>query len=65
MQYPELLEHADTGNLGDVFPSDVVARARALLKETGSVGAYSSNYAFHHVRELVANYIGERDGFPS
>ncbi|KAF2676316.1 putative alanine transaminase [Lentithecium fluviatile CBS 122367] len=65
LEYPELLELAEAGELGDAFPQDTRTRASALLRAVGSIGAYSSNYGYQCVREAVAEYISKRDGFPS
>lgn len=65
LEYPRLLGLAETGQLGDIFPDDVVARARCLLQATGSIGAYSSNQGIRTVRDSVAAYISKRDGYPS
>jgi len=58
--YPELLK-----NPGNMFPSDVLERARKILKGFGPVGAYTHSKGSLSVRRSVADYIEERDGFPS
>jgi alanine transaminase len=57
LENPLLLEHEDvlTGQLG--YKSDVVARARKLLDEVKSVGAYSQSQGAPGIRESVAKYI--------
>lgn len=60
LEYPALLDAP-----GDLFPSDVKDRARALLKEIGSVGAYSQSQGAYGIRQSVAKFIERRDGFPS
>ncbi|KAI4293845.1 PLP-dependent transferase [Schizophyllum commune Loenen D] len=42
----------------NAFPKDVIARARELREEIGSVGAYSHN-------QSIGNIIEERDGYPT
>ncbi|KAG6835726.1 hypothetical protein H0H93_015283 [Arthromyces matolae] len=59
-EYPALAELAP-----GVFPADVVARAKELLDEIGSVGAYSHSQGVPLIRKSVAKFIEERDGFPS
>ncbi|KAF9444290.1 PLP-dependent transferase [Macrolepiota fuliginosa MF-IS2] len=48
-----------------VFPPDVVARAKELIQEIGSIGAYSHSQGIPFIRQHVAQFIEERDGFPS
>ncbi|KAJ7653031.1 alanine aminotransferase [Mycena rosella] len=48
-----------------VFPADVVARARELYAEIGSIGAYSHSQGVPLIRQSVAKFIEERDGFPA
>lgn len=57
LENPELLEHEDvlTKSLG--YKSDVVARAKKLLKEIKSVGAYSQSQGAPGIRQSVAEYI--------
>jgi aspartate/methionine/tyrosine aminotransferase len=60
-QYPVLMEKAS-----EVFPSDVISTARAILKGSKhGVGAYSDSKGIRFIREAVANFIQERDGIPS
>ncbi|KAI5790412.1 pyridoxal phosphate-dependent transferase [Pyronema domesticum] len=57
MEYPALIEHEE------IFPEDVRERARVLLEDVGSVGAYSQSQGAYGIRKSVANFIKERDGF--
>ena len=52
MEYPELAEKAP-----GVFPPDVVARAKELYEEIGSIGAYSQSQGVPYIRENVAKFI--------
>ena len=52
MEYPALAELAP-----DVFPKDVVARAKELSKEIGSIGAYSHSQGVPFIRKNVAKFI--------
>lgn len=57
VENPLLLEHEDVllSKLG--YQKDVVERARWLLKQVGSVGAYSASAGAHGIRESVAKFI--------
>lgn len=57
LENPLLLEHEDVliNSLG--YKSDVIARAKTLLKEVKSVGAYSQSQGAPGIRESVAKYI--------
>ncbi|THH08987.1 hypothetical protein EW145_g2342 [Phellinidium pouzarii] len=59
-EYPELIDKAK-----DLFPADVIARAQEILEEVGSIGAYSHSQGVPLVRKSVADFIEERDGYPS
>ncbi|ODV79202.1 PLP-dependent transferase [Suhomyces tanzawaensis NRRL Y-17324] len=56
LQYPELLDEVK-------FPADVVDRATTLLKHLGSVGAYSPSQGVPYIRNSVAQFISDRDGY--
>jgi alanine transaminase len=58
-EYPDLLDSPDVGKM---FPSDTQERAKKMLENVGSVGAYSHSKGCASVRQNVANYIEERDG---
>ena len=51
-EYPELIKSA-----ANLFPKDVVARAKELLEEIGSIGAYSHSQGVPLVRKSVAEFI--------
>ncbi|XP_043479458.1 alanine aminotransferase 1 [Leptopilina heterotoma] len=57
---PELLDDPN-------YPEDAKERASTILKNCGggSVGAYSASPGIEIIRRHVADYIKERDGFPS
>lgn len=57
LENPKLLEHEDVlvNQLG--YKTDVVDRARRLLKEVGSVGAYSASGGAMGIRRTVAKFI--------
>ena len=52
MEWPELAEIAP-----GVFPEDVIARAKELQHEIGSVGAYSHSMGVPFIRKNVAKFI--------
>jgi hypothetical protein len=58
LEYPPLLDQAEdvlTGQLG--YKKDAIARARRLLKEVNSVGAYSNSSGAPGIRQSVADFI--------
>lgn len=63
MENPQLLEHEDvlTGPLG--YKKDALERAKWLISEVNSVGAYSQSMGAPAIRQSVANYIERRDGY--
>ncbi|MEW5319533.1 MAG: hypothetical protein WDW38_010678 [Sanguina aurantia] len=62
-EFPQLLQHPQ---IADLFPSDVISRAKLLLHAIpGGVGAYSESAGAAVVRELVSGAISRRDGHPS
>jgi len=65
LENPGLLEQEDvlTTSLG--YKTDVLDRAKRLLKEVKSVGAYSQSQGAPGIRQSVAEYIERRDGYPA
>lgn len=60
---PFLLDHP---NVSELFPSDAIARAKKLLEMfKGGIGAYCDSKGSLGVRKEVAEFIKNRDGFPS
>eukprot|EP00897_Mesotaenium_endlicherianum_P010429 jgi/Mesen1/9414/ME000614S08666 len=57
----------DNVHVGRMFPPDAIARAKAYLAMTngGGVGAYSDSRGLPGVRKEVAQWIEQRDGYPS
>jgi len=57
LEYPPLLEKEDVllSQLG--YKKDVIERARWLLKQVGSVGAYSASAGAPGIKESVAKFI--------
>ncbi|ODQ63721.1 putative alanine aminotransferase [Nadsonia fulvescens var. elongata DSM 6958] len=62
LQYPQLMENPEAAK---AFKPDAIARAQTLLKAIGSVGAYSHSKGVPYIRESVAKFIEQRDGFPA
>jgi len=60
MEYPPLVDLVE-----DHWPADVIARAQELQAEIGSIGAYSHSKGIPLIRQHVAQFIQERDGYPS
>ncbi len=59
----QLLDHP---NVAQLFPSDVISRARQLLQAIpGGVGAYSESAGATVLRKMVAEAIERRDGVPA
>jgi alanine transaminase len=52
MEWPALAELAK-----DSFPEDVIARAKELQSEIGSIGAYSHSQGVPFIRKNVAKFI--------
>jgi len=51
-EYPELIK---TGR--HLFPSDAIERAEELIKEIGSIGAYTHSQGIPYIRKNVAKFI--------
>ncbi|UJR31234.1 hypothetical protein I4U23_018736 [Adineta vaga] len=58
--YPSIMESSD-------FPSDIKQKVQRLLSACGgkSLGAYTESQGLITIREDIAKYIQERDGYPS
>eukprot|EP00879_Flechtneria_rotunda_P021046 GHRR01022172.1.p1 GENE.GHRR01022172.1~~GHRR01022172.1.p1 ORF type:complete len:249 (+),score=71.89 GHRR01022172.1:283-1029(+) len=62
-EYPQLLEHPQVGSL---FPSDVIKRAKVFLSDIpGGVGAYSDSAGTLVLRRQIAAALERRDGWPA
>ena len=61
LENPQLLEKEDVliNHLG--YKSDVVKRAKWLLKNVGSVGAYSASSGVPAIKESVAKFLERKD----
>jgi len=58
--YPSIIKSSD-------FPSDIKQRVERLLSACGgkSLGSYTESQGILTIREDIANYIQERDGYPA
>jgi alanine transaminase len=65
LEYPALLENEEALKSSFGYKQDAIDRARWLLKQVGSVGAYSQSAGVPGIRQSVANFIERRDGFPA
>ncbi|TQS31771.1 hypothetical protein Golomagni_07938, partial [Golovinomyces magnicellulatus] len=65
LENPSLLEKEDVLVNGLGYKSDVIERAKYLLKHVGSVGAYSASSGVPAIKESVAKFLERRDGFPA
>lgn len=65
LEYPPLLENEEVLIKSLGYKQDVIDRARWLLSEVNSVGAYSQSQGVPGIRNSVATYIERRDGYPS
>jgi alanine transaminase len=65
LEYPPLLENEQALKDSFGYNQDAIDRARWLLKEVNSVGAYSGSGGAPGIKQSIANYIERRDGFPS
>lgn len=65
VENPLLLEHEDILLQKLEYKQDVIDRARRLLKDVKSVGAYSQSQGAPGIRQSVAEFIERRDGYPA
>lgn len=65
--FREVLSVLQNPNLLDkgIYKRDVEERARRLLNDVKSLGAYSNSLGSAYVRKTVARFMDERDGFKS
>ena len=63
VENPLLLEHGDVLQKSLGYKSDAIERAKKLLKDVKSVGAYSQSQGAPGIRKSVADFIERRDGY--
>ncbi|GAA5919485.1 hypothetical protein JCM1841_002228 [Sporobolomyces salmonicolor] len=61
-EYPDLIDHPASAQ---IFPKDAIKRARTIIEEIGSTGAYSHSMGVPAIRKRVAEFIERRDGHPA
>lgn len=57
LENPQLLEKEDVLINGLGYKTDVVERAKWLLKNCGSVGAYSASSGVYAIKESIAKFL--------
>lgn len=65
VENPALLESPDALKTSFGYQQDVIDRAKTLLATVQSVGAYSHSQGAPGIRNSVAKFIEQRDGFPA
>ncbi|KAI9926858.1 glycerol-3-phosphate O-acyltransferase 2 [Aspergillus wentii] len=65
LENPLLLENPEALKSSFGYNQDVIERAQTLLADVQSVGAYSHSQGAPIIRDSVAKFIEERDGFPA
>ncbi|KAL9113949.1 MAG: hypothetical protein Q9227_002083 [Pyrenula ochraceoflavens] len=65
LENPHLLDNESALKSSFNYPQDVIDRAKWLHSEAHSIGAYSASQGIPAVRESVANFISNRDGYPA
>jgi len=65
LQYPTLMAPENEHIVSQLYPKDVLERARKAMPMIGhSVGAYTHSQGLPFVRRSIAEFIERRDGFP-
>lgn len=65
LEYPPLLENEKALKDGFGYKQDVIDRAKWLLSEVQSVGAYSQSQGAPAIRRSIAQFLERRDGYPA
>ena len=65
LEFPGLLENEEALKSAFGYKDDVITRAKWLLSEVHSVGAYSVSQGVPGIRDSVAKFIERRDGYPA
>lgn len=65
LEFPGLLDNPEALINSFGYQPDVLERAKWLLSEVRSVGAYSQSQGAPGIRKSVADFIERRDGFPA
>ncbi|KAF9579200.1 hypothetical protein BGW38_004635 [Lunasporangiospora selenospora] len=65
VEYSALLEDENREVALKLYAPDAIDRAKSLVKNIGSIGAYSHSQGIPAIRQHVADFIAERDGHPA
>ncbi|KNE61914.1 hypothetical protein AMAG_07183 [Allomyces macrogynus ATCC 38327] len=65
LEYPALLDDRNRDAALKLFPADAIDRAKTMSKAIGSLGAYSHSMGIPAIRNSVAKFMEQRDGFPA
>ncbi|KAJ2716543.1 alanine transaminase [Coemansia sp. D1744] len=66
MEYTDLLAPENIDVTRKLFPEDAIERAKRNLSYVGNAaGAYTQSLGVQEIRENVARFIEQRDGFPA
>lgn len=65
LENPRLLENQEALKQSFGYKEDVIDRAKWLLNQVHSVGAYSQSQGAPGIRESVAKFLERRDGYPA
>lgn len=63
LEYPPLLKNENALKDGFGYKQDVIDRAKWLLSEVQSVGAYSQSQGAPGIRRSIAQFLERRDGY--
>ena len=63
LEYPPLLDNEEALKTAFGYKADVIARAKWLLSQVHSVGAYSQSQGALAIRQSIADFIQRRDGY--
>jgi len=62
-EYPELVKAPEAEKL---FAKDAIQRAKFMLERIpGGIGAYSHSQGYPFARQMIADFIAKRDGYPA
>ena len=65
LEYPPLLEKEEALKSSFGYKQDVIDRAKWLLSEVHSIGAYSQSQGVPGIRASIAKFLERRDGYPA
>jgi alanine transaminase len=66
VQCPDnLLDQSKQDALHQLYPGDAIQRAKEICANVTSLGAYSHSKGIPFIRKNVAEFIEQRDGYPS